>query len=88
MHKATFKKCPDYEFNWMLKKTMAEENVSVYEAREILKENLGQSESLDILRTREFPELRRREPELLGYKDREGEDNIFKKKESKLCRLS
>lgn len=68
----------DYEYNWLLKKTMAEENVSIYEASEIIKRNLQQSESLDITSTREFPELRRRELELLGYRNREEEENIFK----------
>lgn len=74
LHKATFKGCPDYETNWQLKKIMAEENVSIFEAKEIFKGKLMNTECVDITMTREFPELRQRDPELAGYKYR-NEDN-------------
>lgn len=67
-----------------LKKTMAEENVSIFEVRELLKRNLQQIYYLDITRTRNFPELRRKEPELLGYRHREKdeEENKIRRKVS------
>lgn len=74
MHKATFKRCPDYEVNWQLKKIMAEENVSIYEAKEIWKNRLLHNECIDIPSTKDFPELRKKDPVLEGYKYR-NEDN-------------
>lgn len=80
LHKATFKRCPDYEINWQLKKIMAEENVSIFEAKEIYKGKLMNTEYVDINKTREFPELRKRDPELSGYKYRNEDNDIHNKR--------
>lgn len=55
---------------------MAEENVSIYEAKEIAKGKIGQMESVDLSMTSQFPELRRKKPELFSYKYRDEEDDI------------
>lgn len=80
LHKATFKRCPDHENNWQLKKIMAEENVSIFEAKELFKGLVKHTENIDINKTRDFPELKRKDPDLLGYKYRGEEYDIHNKR--------